>query len=428
MDLETARALLHPRASALLAALPEYDERAALATGTRLREEGYDPALVAAVLTQSRLRARARVKFGDRASQLLLSPDGVEQATRWQLARRHADRFARAGVSTVWDLGCGLGGDALALAEAGVSVTAVEADPATAILAEHNLTHAPGATVCCARLEELDLPAEEGVGAWLDPARRVPGRTDAAGRTRRVFSLDQLAPTWEQVQQVAATVRHVGAKLSPAFPRDAVPVGAEAQWASFGGEALECVVWWGDLVQHPGRSAQVHYVLRHEGSGHQGPGHEGPGHQGPGQHGSWAEVHDDGGGPAPIADGPDDLGDWLYEADRAVLQAGLAGVLARAVDGVEIAAGTGYVTGTAEVELPWARRYRVRSAHPLTVKPLRRWAREQDIGRLTIKKRGVSIDPDRLRRDLRLSGDREAVVVLSQLAGRPTLLEVERSP
>src|SRR5699024_591881 len=62
---------------------------------------------------------------------------------------------------------------------------------------------------------------------------------------------------------------------------------------------------------------------------------------------------------------------------------------------------------------------------PAAIKGLRRWARESDVGRLTIKKRGVPLDPDRLRRDLRLRGSREVVVVLTPLAGRPVLLEVE---
>src|SRR5690606_11957058 len=129
VDPQTVACLSAPRAWSLLQSLPEYDEDSALALGTRLRAEGYEPALVAALLTQSRLRAKSRTKFGDRVDEMLLTPDGVEQATRWQLAARHAQRFAAAGVEVVWDLGCGLGGDALALADAGLSVELVDADP-----------------------------------------------------------------------------------------------------------------------------------------------------------------------------------------------------------------------------------------------------------------------------------------------------------
>ncbi|USQ78823.1 class I SAM-dependent methyltransferase [Ornithinimicrobium faecis] len=405
MDPEAVAALSDPVAWELLQSLPPYDEGSALALSTRLRTAGHDPSLVAAVLTQSRLRARGRVKFGDRVDQMLLTPDGVEQSTRWQLAQRHARRFLAAGVDTVWDLGCGLGGDALALSSIGLCVDAVDADPATTAIATVNLRDLPGVTVRQGLIEDLHLQRAPGRGAWLDPARRLPGHTDQHGRARRTFSLDQLAPTWATVQEVAARLGHVGAKLAPSFPRDAVPAGAEAQWASFGGEALECTIWWGDLVQRPGRSAQVH--------------------TGPADGGQWLEVHDDGGGPAPAAEVADEVGGWLYEPDRAVLQAGLTGTLARLVRGIETAPGAGYVTGPDEVDIPWARRFQVLSVHPLSVKPLRRWARESDIGALTIKKRGVSVDPDRLRRDLRLSGSRDVVVVLSQLAGRPTLIEVE---
>ena len=406
MDAHSAVALSDPVAWELLRSLPPYAEESALALATRLRREGHDPDLVAAVLTQSRLRVRGRVKFGDHVDRMLLTADGVEQATRWQVAARHAERFARSGVVTVWDLGCGLGGDAVALSAAGLRVEAGEADPATAALASVNLRGLPHARVRQARIEDVDLlaPPHGPVGAWLDPARRRPGRTDQHGRTRRTASLDQMSPSWQQVRQIARQLGQVGAKLAPSFPHQEIPAGAEAQWTSFGGEALECVLWWGDLVQQPGRSAQIH--------------------SGPPEAGDWLVVRDDGGGPAPQADGVDSLGGWLYEPDRAALQAGLVGVLARLVDGAETAPGAGYVTSDSEASIPWARRFRVLSCHPLATKGLRRWAREQDIGALTIKKRQVPIDPDRLRRDLRLGGSREAVVVLTPLAGRPALLEV----
>lgn len=408
VDPETVTALRAPEVWSLLQSLPEYAEGSALVLGTRLRSEGLDPALVSALLTQSRLRLRGRVKFGERVDQMLLTPDGVEQATRWQLATRHAQRFAAAGLETVWDLGCGLGGDALALADAGLRVELVDADPGIAAVAAVNVRGVPGARVHTARVEELDLAPAPGTGVWLDPARRVHGSSGPAGRARRTTALDQLSPTWQQVQDVATQMGQAGAKLAPSFPHAAVPAGVEAQWASFGGEALECTLWWGALVRRPGRTAQVHV--------------------GPAQTGRWLEVHDDGGGPARVATGPADVQEWLYEPDRAVLQAGLTGVLARAVDGTETAPGAGYVTAATQTDLRWARRFRVVSAHAMATKQLRRWARERDIGRLTIKKRGVPIDPDRLRRDLRLTGDREGVVVLTMLRGRPMLLEVEPQP
>ena len=71
---------------------------------------------VAAVLGQARLRAKARVKFGDFAHRMLFTPEGLEQATRLRVASVHAGRFAGAGIDVVADLGCVIGADSLALA------------------------------------------------------------------------------------------------------------------------------------------------------------------------------------------------------------------------------------------------------------------------------------------------------------------------
>ena len=69
-----------------------------------LREAGFDADLVAAALTQSRLRARAVDKFGPFAAGLLLTADGLEQATRLTVAAAHAHRY-RAAIKRMIDLG-----------------------------------------------------------------------------------------------------------------------------------------------------------------------------------------------------------------------------------------------------------------------------------------------------------------------------------
>ncbi|HYJ77879.1 MAG TPA: SAM-dependent methyltransferase, partial [Actinomycetes bacterium] len=82
MDLVGLQALRTDQGLAVLAGLTAYDPGTALATAERLRRVGHDEILVAAALTQARLRARARPKLGDLADRLLLTPDGLEQATR----------------------------------------------------------------------------------------------------------------------------------------------------------------------------------------------------------------------------------------------------------------------------------------------------------------------------------------------------------
>jgi hypothetical protein len=51
--------------------------------------------------------------------------------------------------------------------------------------------------------------------------------------------------------------------------------------------------------------------------------------------------------------------------------------------------------------------------------------RERGIGRLTIKKRAVAIVPEELRKRLALTGDSEATIVLTRVAGKGVCLLVE---
>ena len=86
---------------------------------------------------------RPRPKFGEFARQMLFTQAGLEQATRLNVAARHAERFAQAGIRHVADLGCGLGADSMALASMDITVTAVEMDETTAACATMNLIPFP---------------------------------------------------------------------------------------------------------------------------------------------------------------------------------------------------------------------------------------------------------------------------------------------
>ncbi|AKT50150.1 THUMP-like domain-containing protein [Arsenicicoccus sp. oral taxon 190] len=402
MDLATARWLTSPEALAILAGLGPYADSAALATSQRLRRTGLDADQVAAVLTQSMLRTRGRTKLGDAVDELLLTVDGLEQATRPAIAAHHAARLRDAGAERVLDLGCGLALDGRAMAAAGSVVDAIDADEVTATLATHNL----GREVRCARAEEVAGELAGGdrhTAVWLDPARRTPGVADATGRTRRTFRLDDLAPSWELVQDVAGRVPAAGAKLSPAFAHAARPEGTEAQWVSWRGEVLECTLWWGAAARHDGRTALV-----------MGGEIASP----------TAAVVTEDDVPADRPGVPQGLAEWIYEPDRAVLRAGLVGALEARTGGVELDDGVGYVTAGVERDLPWARRFRVVEQIPLQDKAIRAYLRGIDCATVTLKKRGVDVDPDRLRRTLRLKGSRPATLILTRMAGRPTAIHV----
>ena len=388
MDAGALSRLLAPEGWALLSALPPYDEDRALALSSRLHDEGLDPELIAAALTQSRLRARAHAKFGDFADGMLFTAVGLEQATRLQVAAHHARRYRAAGVAMVADLTCGIGADAMAFAGVGLHVVAVDADEVTAAIATVNLRHFPEAVVHHGDGLALDLDGIDAV--YADPARRTSSGA-------RVADPAAYTPPLDAVLALRTRVPALGLKVGPALPHRAVPDDAHAQWVSVDGEVVEAGLWFGPLApEGPGRSA---LVLRD----------------------AHAHVVGDGAPRAPV--GP--VGAYLYEPDGAVIRAGLVRQVAADVQGRLIDPTIAYITADRLTATPVAAAYRVVDDMPFAVKRLRSYLRERGVGRLTVKKRGTAVTPEALRAQLDLRGDAEATVVLTRVAGAQRVLVVE---
>jgi hypothetical protein len=417
MDLAGLASLLTPEGWALLEALPAYDEQTAIRLGEHLRELGHDPVTVAAALTQSRLRQRGQAKFGAFAAGMLFTPDGLEQATRLEVAARHAQRYVGAGLDRVLDLGCGIGSDAMALATFDREVVGVERDDLTAAVATVNLRHWPEATVQAGDVTSLDLAAlgafSPGTGLWLDPSRRTPGRSTAGGATRRVSDPESFAPPWSFVRSLAGRSAATGVKLPPGIAHRYLPdpetEGVELQWVSVGGEAVECSVWWGVLARDGvTRSALL---------------------LGPDTAVELREIRG-AAAPDPAIGSPQQVraGSWLHEPDPAVVAAGLVGQLAAELAAQGLAKGPTYLVSPGPATSAFARSYAIEDVLPFQLKGLRAYLRDRDVGRLTIKKRGVAIDPEQLRKQLRPTGDNEATIAITRVGGQQTVLVLRPAP
>lgn len=402
---EDVTPVLRPDGWALLEALPPYDPATALGLGTRLREAGTAPETVAAALTQSRLRAAARSKVGGFADLMLFTSEGLEQATRLPVAARHADRLRRAGAGRVVDLGCGIGVDAMAVAGMDLAVEAVERDPATAAVATVNLRHFPRATVHLADVADFPdtLPVARpgspgGVdAAWVDPARRRDGR--------RLHEPEQWSPPLSWALALPGTgVGSVGIKAAPGIEHALVAPGGPAAgwtaaWTSVDGDVVEAVLWWGGAAD-PG-ATRTATVLRTVAGTDGEPGE---------QVQEAGTLTDAGLGPAPVGG----IGNYLHEPDGAVIRAGLVAHVAEQLGGRLLDPMIAYVTTDEPVTSPLARSYAVHAVLPWGLKRLRSYLREHGVGRVTVKRRGSPIDPEELRRALRLDGDGEATVVLTR--------------
>jgi SAM-dependent methyltransferase len=387
MDLDAFRWLLTDPGQALLARAEElYVAHAGdpVRTATVLRQQA-DPEYAAAALTQADLRARAAPKFGADAARMYFTPDGLEQATRSRVAAHRAARVSFAAPSSVLDIGCGIGGDLLAMARTGLTVAGVDRDPVRVEVARANLSALGlGGAVQVAEADAVDV---SGFGVvFADPARRT-----ARGR---IFDVEGWSPGWAFVTSLLQRPSCV--KVAPGIPHELVPDGVEAEWVSDHGDVKEAALWSPQLASARRRAT----VLSGDG---------------------LASLTDE--------DSPDDvgvrpIGRCLYEPDGAVIRAGLVTAVAAGVSGGLVDEHIAYVTSDDAFRTPFARSYEVLDELPYREKALRAALRERGVGRLTIKKRGVDVVPDELRKRLALAGEAEATIVLTRVAGKGTALLV----
>ncbi|MBS2964122.1 class I SAM-dependent methyltransferase [Actinocrinis puniceicyclus] len=385
MEIADFEALFDPPGQALLAELGggHYTQAAALPLASKLRER-YPASLVATALTQARLRERARAKFGDAAATMYFTPVGLEQATRRSVAELRARRYRAAGVRRVADLGCGIGGDALAFAAAGIEVLAVDRDPVTSAVAAANARAAALADRIEVRCADATKVALEGFDAvFLDPARRA--------EHRRVFDPAAYTPPWSFALELARRVGAAGFKVAPGLPRELIPAGAEAEWVSEAGEVKEAGIYFGPLAGAHRRATVL-----------------------PGPHSLVS---------AGVVDPePAQVGRYLYEPDGAVICAHVIGELAGQLDATTIDATIAYLTSDRLVLTPFATAYRITDVLPFHVKRLRAEVARRGIGVLTVKKRGADVDPAVLRRQLKPSGPNSAVLIVTRVLGAHTAL------
>ncbi len=382
MDVETFEQLLTPAGSLLLAEIAACaGVESDLALGTRLRKT-FAPDLVAAAVTQNHLRGKAARKFGPAADHMFFTHDALEQATRSVVADHRAQRLTAMGATAVVDLGCGIGGDLVALGRAGLQIRGVERDPVRAAIARANLAAAGlDGEVQVGDAEQARLSDDEV--AFIDPARR-----DARGRT---FSTADLQPSWAWVRRHLAG--RAVAKVMPGLAHAEVPDGVEAEWVSDGGDLVEACLWGAPFAGVRRRATVL-------------------------PTGDTLTVT---GEPPAIAD----VGAHLYEPDDAVIRAGLVSDFAATVGGWLPDPHIAYVSTDTWHPTPFARGFRIVDELPFREKPLKAALQARRIGTLTIKKRGVDIVPEQLIRRLKLKGPNRALVVMTRVQGSGRAFLVE---
>lgn len=395
--------LLSAEGQALLAELRDHNPAQELALATRLRRE-HPAELVSAALAQARLRQRGVAKFGaEDAYRMYFTPNGIEQATRGSVAAYRAARFRDlAPEPRVTDLCCGIGGDAIELARAGFAVTAVDLDPLTCEIALTNVrTLAPdGPPVTVTRADVLEYDATGSDALFIDPARR--------GGRGRIFDPEAYSPPLSWAVDAVRRVGTGAVKIAPGIPHELIPDDFEAEWISDGGDVKEAVLWHRRDGGHPREERHGWYekeaivpgarraTLLPSGATLTGRGLPDP--------------------PARPT------GRFLYEPDGAVIRAHLVAEVAENLDGGLLDETIAYITADELRPTPFATAYEITDELPFNLKKLKALLREREVGVLTVKKRGSAVEPEELRRRLKLKGPRATTVFLTRVAGAPAML------
>ena len=326
-------------------------------------------------LAQARLRRKALAKHPD-GDRLWWTAEALEQSTPRAVAVHRAPRFE----GLVHDLGCSVGGDLIPLAARG-PVSGVDLDEARLLLAQANLVEV-GLSADLVLADVGDLRPTGQV--FADPARRARGR--------RGFDPRSWSPPLDVV--LGWDVDALGVKVAPGIDYDVLPSDVEVEVVSLDGDVKEAVLWRGRTRRGVARTATLLP------SGDQ----------------MLAS-----GAPVPDVRAP---GRYLLEPDGAVIRAHLVAELAQDLDGWLLDSSIAYIAADLAVRTPFGKWFEVHEVLPFSLKGLRERLRFYDAGPLVVKKRGTAVEPETLRRQLKLSGTREVTVVLTRQAGSQVALIV----
>jgi len=313
--------------------------------------------------TQWELRRRASAKFG-RAEEMLFDREGLEMATHEILASFHATLFPPNVL--VRDLTVGIGADLIALAGRG-PVEGYEIDPERVEMAQHNLS-VYGVQGLVHLGDGLTKPELDYF--FADPARR-------SGGNRRSLHPEDYEPPLSKLAEVARDARGAVLKLSPLLAdRYLDALGAQVVFVSHQRECKEALALFGECRR--GKRGAVHV-----------------------ESGEWLESGDE-----PMrAETP---GTWLYEADPAAIRSDALDAFGMDALGDS----NGYLTADMAVSSPWLRPFRVLYSGRADLRETKQKLKELGSSTPVIKQRGAGIDPESLRKQLRLSGTRPLILAI----------------
>jgi hypothetical protein len=370
-DVEYLRGEAGRAALAEIAARPLTDRIADVAAARAVAGEH-----AAAVLETAMLRRKAAAKLAN-ADDWLFTDPALQQATATPVAEHRARRLAGRDVH---DVTCSIGADLAVLARVAARCVGSDLDPVRLAMARHNCGPAP----LLLRADALH-PTTRDTAIVADPARR-----DDTGR--RHWRPADLVPRLDLLADVHAG-RDLAVKCSPGLDFAAVGWADEIELVSLDGTVREACLWTRDLTT-PGVRRRATVI----------------------RDGAQWTITDAEPDDAPVRP----VGAWIVDPDGAVVRAGLVRHYAARHDLGQLDPHIAYLTG--DEPPPGIRAFRVLEHGKYSEKTLRALLRTRSIGTLEILVRGLDVDPNTLRKRLKLAGEASATVVLTRIGDTPSAI------
>ena len=417
----------------------------------------------AAIMDYMALVPKFREKFGiGNTAFLLCDKLALEQSTAqdigrwkstlWEQARQanKNSESTRNAAPVVHDLCCGMGGDSFYLPKEFTAI-GVDLDENRLAMyrynsrvmrefgdspADGNAKNAENTILADVRevakqndSEGAPLALRKADYFTIDPARRA-----IEGENQR--DLRNLTPTFEEVIEISKHYKGGMAKIPPGYPISEIPCGTEILYIGQRTDCRECLVLFGELVQNPDHVRAVmvdksggtlaQWIFERDEKRESRNDSE----QSQYDHNYELEGRDriyrtsSSESDLPLGG----ISKFIAEPAPVLLRSHLFGAVALANDETAhlISPGIAYVTSEKPLPTPAFASYEILESSEISTGAVRAMLKSHDIGKLTLKLRGVKVDPDQEIKRLKPKGKNTATLFYTRLDGEKIAILTRR--
>ena len=392
----------------------------ALTIAKKLRKQ-ISPERSALVMEQAQLRIRGKKKFSH-PENMFFTRRGLEQSSGRLIAQYKAMRFA--GLKSVADICCGIGGDLIGLGRRGIRSSSVsgseerleqsekndsntfrtigvDSDGLTSLFARCNL-EASGLDSSLNSVEQLDFEKfdiSSMDGIHIDPDRRKGDRTVHGSR----FS-PSLSTIFERVSKNCC----LAIKVAPATPvADYFPEKLHREWIGDHRECKQQILWSEPFSEQLDfRTARTATYI--------------------GRNGRVSQISSSKDELEQPTQFFDSIHEFFYEPHSAVLAAGMTDVLARRYNLRRFTSQIVYLTGDRFIDDPLLSCFQVLKILPMSLRQTVKVLKSLEVGQVEVKKRGIDNVAAEQYGRMKLEGPNKATLILTCLGKKRVAVIAKR--